>query len=296
MRTAVFSLLLILILVLPVVSDDFEVGSDTTLAWVPFDPNYQKLTEKHKPGILYIYSSNSLELCKYFETELFAGKGVKTQAKKYICIKVNGDAKPDIIKKFGVAKGEAAIVFLSIYGKVDDTLKEKMDLKDFVKGLRKAYGLAKKDAKTAKTIEKAWKKAEILIKRKRIALAAQYWDQLVKQFGDVPHPLIAQAKKKYDDLTKEGMARLKPALADGKSTANQNRNATRRGASNISTLRQAASRVGQAVARIKKVLNEFPIPSIEEAARTVLADLANIYGSITSEIARLEAEEAERNK
>ncbi|TET36603.1 MAG: hypothetical protein E3J72_08435 [Planctomycetota bacterium] len=294
MRTAAFSLLLILILALPVVPDDFEAGSDTTLAWVPFDPNYQTLIEKRKPGILYFYSSNSLELCKYFETELFAGKGVKTQAKKYICIKVNGDAKPDLLKKFGVAKGEAAIVFLSIYGKVDDTLKEKIDLKDFVKGLRKAYDLAKKDGRTAKTIEKNMKIAGKYEKRKLIAKAAQIWDELVKRFGEVPHPLIAEAKKKYDDLTEEGMARLKPALSEGKSTANQNRNATRRGASNISTLRQAASRVGQAVSRIKKILNEYPIPSITEAARTVLADLAGIYQSIMSEIARLEAEEANK--
>jgi hypothetical protein len=262
---------------------------------VPFDPNYQKLVDKRKPGILYVYSSNRLELCKYFETELFAGKGEKTQAKKYICIKVNGDAKPDIIKKFGVAKDEAAIVFLSIYGKVANTLKSEMELKDFVKELRKAYGVAKKDARTAKKIEGAWKKAEKYEKRKLIGEAAKYWDALVKQFGDVPHPLIAQAREKYENLKKEGLASLKPALDDGRSTANQNRNATRRGYSNISTLSQAANRIGQAISRIKKILNEYPISAVQDAATAVLTDLANIYSSIQSEIARIRAEEQQKS-
>ncbi|MHC4663166.1 MAG: hypothetical protein ACYS8W_16010, partial [Planctomycetota bacterium] len=264
-RAVIFVFTAALLLTLPVLADEFKPGDDTNLSWVPFNPNFENLVEKSKPGIIYIYSAKAVELCKHFETEIFADKGVKNRAKKFICIKVNGDDKPDIAKKFNINPGEAAIVFVSIFGKVDDTLKSKSDPDAIEKALKKAYDFAKKDSRKASAVEKAWKKAEAYAKRKRMKEAVQIWELIVKEMGDLPHPLVEATKKKLEQLEKDGLARLKPALDSGKQTADRYRNYGRgMGAGNVSGLKQGMSACNQAISRIKEILEQYPLTAVTQ--------------------------------
>jgi len=158
--------------------------------------------------------------------------------------------------------------------------------------LKKAYELSKNDIKKAKWVENANEKAERFEKQKKIAQAADIWSQILKEAGTMPHPLIAQIKAKYDKMKEAGLAALKPALEYGKQVLDECRGI----GGSISALSSAQNQVAQALARIKEVLDNFPIPDVKEAASPTLTELSGLSQLIASEIARLKAEEEARKK
>ena len=147
MSRAVFALTVIVIFAsFALAQEEFKPGGESTLKWVEPDEGFELMLKETRPGILYFYSAHKAEFCKTIEKDVIPTKSIVRQLKKFVCMKFSTDKEAELLVKYKVEQGEAAVLLLDCQGKVLETIKETPKTSAFTCALRKAEK-ANKDIK-----------------------------------------------------------------------------------------------------------------------------------------------------
>ena len=200
--------------------DEFTPGGEDTLVWMEPEKAFNQMLEDTKPGMLYFFSAYKAEFCKAVEKEIIPSKSMARKLKKFVCIKITSDKESELLSRYKVEQGEAAVLFLDCQGKAAAAIKEKPDASAFSSALRKAEKVNKELKKFLGAIEKNFKKGEACLKRRMFLQATQLFQAILKardgyeeKRGEIKSPYFEKAEKKLEQIKEEGTKLLIKANA-----------------------------------------------------------------------------------
>jgi hypothetical protein len=212
--------LTVLVCVAVCAQESFTPGSEDTLKWVEPEKGFEQMAEEASTGILYVYSSGKVEFCKSIEKEVLPARSLARSLKKTVCMKLSSDKESDVLSKYKLEVGDAAVLFLDCQGNVIETIKEKTDASKFAAALRKADKANRKIKDFLKKIESSYKKGAAYLKRKMYHRAAQQFmaitkakEQYEEKKGEIKSPYFEKAENKLELIEEEGQKLLIQANA-----------------------------------------------------------------------------------
>jgi hypothetical protein len=220
LRALLVSLFAVLLAGLALAQDEFVPGSEDTLDWEEPAKGLEKMVEEVEPGILYIYSAYQTEFCKAVEKDIMSSKTMARQFKKFVCMKLSSDQESEILKKYEVEVGKAALLFLDCQGNVIEKITEKPDASAVSSAMRKAEKENKEVKKFLDGIEKLYKTGEAYLQKQMFAKALQYFQAIGKsrieyedKKGQIKSPYFEKAEKKVAEIKEEATKMLIKAEA-----------------------------------------------------------------------------------
>ncbi|MFB3882019.1 MAG: thioredoxin family protein [Armatimonadota bacterium] len=77
------------------------VGSQTSITWLSYESGVAIASQTAKP-MLIDFTAKWCGWCKKLEQEVFSNKEMISLSQQFVCIRVDGDERPDLTRKFGV--------------------------------------------------------------------------------------------------------------------------------------------------------------------------------------------------
>jgi len=76
-------------------------GSRTGIAWIPYEAGVALASQTSKP-MLVDFTATWCGWCKKLEQDVFSNKEMISLSQQFVCIRVDGDERPDLASRFGV--------------------------------------------------------------------------------------------------------------------------------------------------------------------------------------------------
>jgi hypothetical protein len=258
---------------------EFDLGSDTNLEWAKdYDSAVNTAKTKYMPVLIYFYGREGIDLCKQAETEVFKKPTVKSQAKKFACVKIDGASKEgeELCKKYSITAGSFAIVLLNYELTESARVGEEKELKKLAEAMRKVAADNKKISEMFKNIEKAFEQAMECKRKSDMRTCVTLMEEIVACKGKVESKFIAEAEKVLQELEKQGARLLSEAEQD---ISEAERSLSWLG-TGTGTQGFRLDLVNNAQQKLMRVARDFPVQSLKErltSAQTRLATLTAEY-------------------
>jgi hypothetical protein len=193
---------------------EFEPGSDETLEWAKnYEDAVNTAKTKYMPILLYFYGREGTDLCKLAETEVFKKSSVKSQAKKFVCVKIEGTGKEgeELCKKYEITPGSFAIVLLDYQLTESAKIKEEKDLNRLADIMKKTAQENKKTTEILRKIEKAFNQAMECKRKGDMKDCVALLEEIASYKGKSDSKFIDEAQKILAELEREGAQILSEA-------------------------------------------------------------------------------------
>lgn len=222
MLRAVLTLSLsVLLAAVALAQGDFVPGSDKTLKWMDANKGFELMLEKAKPGFLYIYSTHKIGFCQVVEKEIIPQRSLRSKFRKFVCMKLNSDAQSEILTKYKLEVGNAAVLFLNCQGEIAETVNDEPDLAAFKAAFKKAEKANRPMQKFLREIERLYKAGEKYLGRKYYLKATQCFQGILKKRDlyeekkdkVISSPYFEKAQEKLSKIKEEGTKLLIKANA-----------------------------------------------------------------------------------
>ena len=258
---------------------EFEPGSDTNLEWAKnYNDAANTAKTKYMPVLIYFYGREGADLCKQAETEMFKKSAVKSQAKKFVCVKVEGAAKDneELCKKYDITPGSFTVLLLHYDLTESAKIRDKKELTKLAETMKKTVQDNKKASDTVRKIDKAFEQAMECKRKSDMRTCVTLLEEIVACKGKVESKFIAEAEKILQGLEKQGAQLLSEAEQD---ISEAERSLSWLG-TGTGTQGFRMDLVNNAQQKLVRVARDYPVSSLRErltSAQTRLATLAAEY-------------------
>lgn len=260
---------------------DFKPGSDKILSWVSYENAVSKAKARYKPAMLYFYGDEGRDLCKLTETKMFKNYSVKSQARKFLVVKVSS-TDDEMTRKYKVPPGRFAIILLNFQFKELARITTEKELRRLATALKKAYKENSNRSKKLKKIKKAYDKAMRYQKAKRMRDCIKYLEAIAELKGKIDSPYIEQAETYLKKLEEAGAKLLSQAESSIQQAEQSMLTARQYGSSQYFQ----QSYVNDAQHKLAQVAQNYFVKPLQKrlaSAQTRLASLAAEYQRMLQE-------------
>lgn len=250
---------------------EFEPGSDTNLNWTKnYDDAVSAAKTKYMPVMLYFYGRDGTDLCKLAETDIFKKSSVKSQARKFACVKVEGAGKDgeELCKKFNISPGSFAIVLLDYSLTESAKIQEEKDLKKLSGIMKKTAEENKKTTDILRKIEKVFDKAMEYKRNGDMRSCVSLLEEIVSVKGKSDSKFIDEAQKILSELEQKGAQLLGEAENDIREAENSLSWGT--------TQSFRVDLVNNAQQKLVSVARDYPVSSLRERLNSAQTRVASL--------------------